>query len=458
MSETFTPHGYQVQGVELLTDAPGGVGLLLEPGLGKTIIALMAFLRLRDKYPGLQMLVVVPINPMYGTWPEEIAKWRQTCGLTSSIIHGTLKQREEALATDVDVYLVNPEGLRWLFAPAQKKLLPDWSLLCVDESTKFKRSTSKRSKLLKPHLKKFIWRWIMTGTIAPNGLEDLYGQVYIMDLGNSLGRYITHYRNKYFYQTGFGGYDWTPREGATEEVARAIDSKVLQLKAKDYIKMPEFILVKRKVKLPRKAYAAYQEMKKELIIEVAGVTVVASNQGAASMKCRQIANGAVYGVEGSVTHIHDAKLEALNDIMEETNGHPLLVMYEFKHDRERIQKYLGNDCVCITGLRGDSLIAALRSFNAGMVKYLLMHAHATHGINIQKACSHIVWFSIIWDLELLIQANCRLQRQGQTSPSVMCYMICAESTTDLCIIEALSEKACTQESIENALRKYCGMV
>jgi hypothetical protein len=199
-------------------------------------------------------------------------------------------------------------------------------------------------------------------------------------------------------------------------------------------------------------------MEKEFIIEMVEGTVVAANKGAAGMKCRQIANGAVYGEDGQVVLVHDHKLDELQDIMEETNGHPLLIVYEFKHDRDRIQSYLGDDCVCLTGLSGAPLKEALLDFNEGKIKYLLMHPATAHGMNIQKACSHIVWFSVTWDLELFIQSNTRLYRQGQTSRNVMCYLLASEDTIDQVVAKALASKARTQTSIENALRRYCGMV
>lgn len=453
----FTPHPYQQRGIDMLTSTLMGVGMGLDPGLGKTSIALAAFNQLYVQYPGIQMLVIVPINPMYGTWPAEMGKWDQFKHLTYSIIHGTPKQRKAALAKSADVYLINPEGIKWLFAQPSDDL-PDWKVLCIDESTKFKNSTGKRFKLLKAHLNDFYWRWILTGTLAPNGLGDLYGQAYILDQGAALGKYVTHFRHRYFYQTGFGGYEWTPKEGALEQITAAIEPRILQLKAEDYLDMPDMVQVTRKVKLDKNEYDIYQEMEKEFILELKeqDTTVIAANKGAAGMKCRQIANGAVYGEEQAVAQVHDHKLDELQDIIEETNGHPLLLMYEFGHDRSRIQKYLGDDCVCITGLKGDKLTSVLERFNTGKVKYLLMHPQSAHGMNIQKSCHHIVWFSIPWDLELFIQANTRLYRQGQTAPSVMCYLLTAESTIDEVVARTLSLKTHDQKSIERALRKYCG--
>jgi SNF2 family DNA or RNA helicase len=450
----FEPHPYQQRGIDLLLPV-GGAGLLLDPGLGKTAIALAAFENLKQHYPGVQMLVVVPINPMYGTWPSEMAKWNQFLGLTYSIIHGSPNERTIALNKKADIYLINPEGLKWLFHKERRKTLPDWKVLCIDESTKFKNSQAVRFKTLKKELDRFYWRWIMTGTVAPNGLQDLFGQMYILDKGEALGRYITHYRREFFYQAGYGGYSYTAKSGAAEEVTALIAPMVLQLKAEDYLKMPDLMKIERKVKLPPEARAIYKELEKEFIAEVEDSSVVAVSSAALGVKLRQVANGAVYDDAGDVVHIHDAKLEALDDIREETNGHPLLIMYEFKHDRDRMLAHLGEDVKCITGLTGADLNATLRQFNSGKIKYLLMHPGTAHGLNIQKQCHHIVWFGMIWNLEYYIQANTRLYRQGQTSQSVMCYHLVCEGTTDVAVSTGLLAKENVQAAIETNLRKYC---
>ena len=451
----FEPHPYQKRGIDLLMP-PGGTGLLLDPGLGKTSIALSAFAALKDSHPGLQMLVIVPINPMYGTWPAEMAKWNEFTGLTYSIIHGTPKQRAAALAVEADIYLINPEGLKWLFdQPA--KLHPDWKVLCVDESTKFKNSQTVRFKAFKKQLNQFYWRWIMTGTVAPNGLHDLYGQVYLMDQGVALGKNVTAFRREYFTQEGYGGYTYTAKFDSMKRITERIAPHVLQLKARDYIKMPDRVVVERKVKLPPEARTIYKQVEKEFIAEQGDRTIMATSSAAQGTKLRQIANGAVYDVEGSVVGMHDAKLEALDEIIEETNGHPLLIMYEFKHDRARIEAHLGKDVICITGVAGDHLTKALERFNQGSIKYLLMHPGSAHGMNIQKSCHHIVWFGIIWNLEHYIQANTRLERQGQTASAVMCYHLVCEATTDVVVSRALRLKSEAQAAIETSLREYCNV-
>jgi SNF2 family DNA or RNA helicase len=452
----FEPHAYQERGIKLLTP-PGGTGLCIDPGLGKTSMALAAFTHLKDHYPGIQMLVIVPINPMYGTWPAEMAKWNQFLGLTYSIIHGGPKAREAALRKEADIYLINPEGIKWLFNQHPDDR-PDWKVLCVDESTKFKNSQTVRFKAFKKQLDQFYWRWIMTGTFAPNGLEDLYGQVYIMDLGKALGKNITSYRREYFIQTGFGGYSYTPKFDSMERITERIAPHILQLKARDHIKMPDLMVIERKVALPLVARAIYKEIEKEFIAELGDSTVFAMSSAAQGTKLRQIANGAVYDTEGNAVHVHDVKLEALDEVREETNGHPLLIMYEFKHDRDRIAAHLGEDVVCITGMKGDRLTTVLEKFNSGTIKYLLMHPGSAHGMNIQKSCHHIVWFGIIWNLEHYIQANTRLERQGQTASAVMCYHLVCTGTTDVVVSRALRHKGDTQAAIETSLREYCHVV
>ena len=221
-----------------------GAGLLLDPGMGKTSTTLAAFDVLRDHGYAKKMLVVAPIKPMYGTWRQEADKWDEFKHFKFSVLHGSGKQA--ALSVDADIYLINPEGLAWLLA---QKDLPEWEVLCIDESTKFKNSNSKRFKLLKKKLPDFYYRWILTGTPSPNGLEDLFGQVYIMDLGVKLGKYITHFRNKYFQSSGFGGYTYTPIRGAMEEISELIAHMVLRLDAEDYLDMPEFNKIIRPVTL-----------------------------------------------------------------------------------------------------------------------------------------------------------------------------------------------------------------
>lgn len=393
--------------------------------------------------------MVVPIKPLYGTWRQEAQKWSDFAHLTFATLHGPKKAA--ALKEDKDVYLINPEGLAWLFA---QEVRPEFDVLCIDESTKFKNSQSKRSKLLQKHYGDFFYRWILTGTITPNGLEDLFGQVRIMDEGHSLGKYITKFRNQYFYSTGFGGYTYAPMEGATEQIVEKIAHMVLKLDAEDHLDMPDFNKIIRPVTLPQGAMDTYKEVEKEFLTSIGNQTIVAGNAAAAGTKCRQIANGRVYDEAHNALPVHPAKMEALEEIKEETNGSPLLVMYEFQHDVDAIKSVLGKDAVCITGLTGAKFERVQADFNAGKIPYLIAHGGNVHGLNIQGACHHMVWYGITWNLEDYIQSVWRLYRQGQQAKMVMCYLLVAQGTLDERVVKVLDHKQDVQTNIEDLLIQY----
>jgi len=444
----WTPHPYQIRAVETMVKQCGA-GQLLDPGMGKTTAALAAFEVLRGYDYAKKMLVIAPIKPMYGTWRQEARKWDDFNHFSFAILHGGKKA--EALQENVDIHIINPEGIAWL---SKQPNLPKWDVLCVDESTKFKRSNTARFKLLKKLMPEFYYRWILTGTIQPNGLLDLFGQVYIMDLGKNLGKYITHYKNKYFYTTGFGGYTFKPIPGAMEEIAENIAHMTLKLDAEDYLEMPEFNRIIRPVTLPPEAMAAYKEVEKEFIVQLKSGTVVAANAAAAGTKCRQIANGAVYDSENEVHFVHDAKVQALEEIVEETNGAPLLILYEFRHDLDCIMALLGKDAVCMTGVTGIRLERTIDRFNSGELKYLIAYAGSTHGLNIQGYCHHMVWYGITWNLEHYIQTVWRLYRQGQSAKMVLCYMLVATGTLDERVVDVLDHKENDQAKLEQLLMDY----
>ena len=448
MSKPFVPHGYQDRGIRLLLSS-AGAGLWLDPGMGKTSTALAAFDILQEQDLAQKMLVVAPINPMYDTWPKEPQKWEEFKHLKVCIVHG--KNKKKALEEEADIYIVNPEGLVWYLDQPNR---PKCEILCVDESTKFKNPQSKRFKKLRKHLHEFERRWTLTGTPAPNGLLDLFSQVFIMDRGEALGQYITHFKNKYFYQTGFGGYTWSPFPDSLDAISTAIAPMILKLDAEDYLDMPEFNKVKIPIELDSKSMMMYKEIQDEFLLTLGENTVVAANAAAAGTKCRQIANGALYIENKEWTEVHDKKIKALENIVEETNGHPLFILYEFEHDRHRIQEFLGKDCVCITGVSGPKLNKISEDFNSGKIKYLLAHPGSSHGLNIQGHCFHMVWFGITWNLEHFIQAVWRLYRQGQSSSMVMCYLLVAQGTLDERVVEVLNHKEAEQEELENLLIQF----
>lgn len=422
----------------------------MDPGMGKTATSLAAFETLRNVGYAKRMLVVAPIKPMYTTWRQEAQKWDDFNHFKFNIIHGSGK--EAALSnTGIDIDLINPEGLVWLLNHDE---LPEWDVLCIDESTKFKSPSSKRFKLLKKHLYKFYYRWILTGTITPNGLMDLFSQVYVMDLGKNLGKYITKFRNEYFYQSGYGGYTYSPRREAYEEISEKIAHMVLKLDAEDYLAMPEFNRIIRPVVLPEEAMEKYKQVEQQFITELKGQHIVAANAAAAGTKCRQIANGRVYDEVKDIHFVHDAKEQALEEIVEETNGQPLLILYEFKHDLDAIMGLLGKDAICITGVTGAKLEKVVENFNTGKLKYMVAHGGSTHGLNIQGYCYHMVWYGITWNLEHYIQTVWRLYRQGQSAKMVLCYLLVATGTLDEQVVKVLDHKEADMKKLENLLIQY----
>lgn len=431
----------------LLGQAVGG--LFLDPGLGKTSISLATFKILKQQGYVRSALIVAPLRPIYKVWPDEIEKWQEFGELSYTILHGPNKHQN--LKLDCDLYLINPEGLIWLLSE-RKELPVPWDVLIIDESTRFKDATTKRFKLLKPHVGNFKRRWILTGTPVPNGLSDLFGQIYILDLGRSLGKYITHFRSQFYVRAGYNLYEWIPREGAFSEVVEKVKPLIFQLSAEDYLKMPAIVERYVEVTLPKEAMKIYQEVEEEFISVLASSTLVAANAAVAGVKCRQIANGAVYDEARNVLHIHDEKVEALESILEELGPTPTLICYEFTHDRDRILSKFPEIPVLGSGLSPQKLSSLIDGFNRGNVPRLLGHpASMGHGLNLQGSCHHIVWFCITWNLEHYDQAIARIYRQGQKSDRVFVYHIVAKGTRDERVVKVLTAKDHDQQALLKAL-------
>jgi len=409
----------------------------------------MAFKILKQKGLVGKALIIAPLRPMRKVWPDEIKKWAEFADITYTIVHGSSK--EAALAKDVDVYIINPEGIPWLFDAKRKR--PEFDVLIVDESTKFKNSSTQRFKVLKPHLASFSRRWILTGTPVPNGLLDLFGQIYILDLGRSLGRFITHYRQEFFVPSGYGGYEWKPQPDAFERITTTISPLILQLSAEEYLEMPELVSQNLTVSLPPTSRKLYDELEKDFLVQMeSGEEVIALNAAAAGTKLRQIANGALYTGTDTWKELHEEKLEALESLLEELNGHSVLIFYEYRHDAERISNRIGN-VPNLSGVVGGKFDELCDGFNRGDIPHLLAHpASAGHGLNLQGNCHHIVWFGIPWNLEHYDQAIARVYRQGQSAEKVFVYHIVAEDTKDEDVAKALNMKDRTQQSVLAALK------
>lgn len=445
---TWLPKPYQFEAVKFLLEHCNA-GIFLDPGMGKTSTTLTAIDVMKRKGAIGPVLIIAPIRPMYKVWPDEIRKWGHTAHLKYTILHGDNKDKH--LNDVADIYLLNPEGLKWFMAAdGMEKIKPD--MLVIDESTKFKDYSTARFKLLKPWLKKFKRRVILTGEPAPNGYMDLFGQIYIADEGNALGRFITHYRAQYFYPTGFGGYEYKLQTGAAEKIQERIKPLVMRLAAEDHLEMPELIFNDILIDLPDNARGIYKQFEDDFLVEIGDATIVSTNAAAVGSKCRQVANGGVYDEFHLTHHIHDHKTAALVDLVEQLQGNPLLVAYEFQHDLERIQRALP-DAPCLTGASGPKLERMIDGFNRGDIPVLVGHpASAGHGLNLQAACHHVCFYGLTWDLDLYHQFYKRVWRQGQPSNRVFVHRILADKTLDRTVARVLYQKDATQTHFLNAIR------
>jgi hypothetical protein len=476
--QLWKPHPYQVKGIRWLL-SHNGAGLFLDPGLGKTSITLAALSVLKEEgYLRKGALVVAPLRPLYNVWDSdnpdsESRKWTNFHHLKIVMLHGDNKERN--LREKADIYLINPDGLRWL---AQQRKFSDFDVLVVDESTMFKHVSTQRFKTLREYLPRFARRWILTGTPSPNGLMDLFGQIFICDLGNALGRWITHYRRSFFNPTGYGGYTWVPQDGAEERIYRAIEPLVLRMSEEDYLKLPPLhgALAHTKTKpsiikidLPPSARKVYNQLEELFFTELEDGSVTASNAGVKSIKLRQVANGGIYldkgaeevNVRGLVAGnrrwslIHDAKSEAVCERIEERSATSTVVSYEFNHDlvRMRQQSMLKNMPAIGEGtMREDTLLA--QDWNRGKLEILAVNpASFARGSNMQRGGDALIFHSMTYNFEHYDQLIRRFWRQGRKIPFFVDHII-AGDTVDLAMVSAINRKNRTQKGLLDALRAY----
>lgn len=441
---------YQHRGVEFIKSHPN-CALWVDCGLGKTATTMAALGDHLQVCMVHKVLVVAPKKVTVETWPDELKKWSGLFSfpVQSSLIVGTPKQRVTASEKTADIYLVNIENLVWLI----KKYGQTWPWDCVilDESSKFKDGSTKRFKALKSVLSKITTMIQLTGTPAPNGLMGLWAQIFLLDRGERLGRTITGFRRKYFDAQRRGEYtEYTIKEGAEEEIYELVSDVVFRLDGDDYLKMDPIKNVHHRVTLPNEAVEFYQQLVRDLIVELedSDQVVTAINKAVLTNKLLQCANGAVYVDEsetGEWKHIHDEKLDILEHIINET-GSPVLVAYNFKHDLVRLRERFP-DAVDVKETN------AVERWNRGEIPILLAHpASAGHGLNLQAGGHVMVWFGLNWSLELYQQFNARLRRKGQTKP-VICHHLIAEDTVDEKVLDALDGKDLTQSALLDALKE-----
>ena len=442
----FQPHAYQSYCIRrLITDE--AIGLFLDMGLGKTVITLSAINDL--KYNRLQVrkaLVVAPKKVAESTWTAEAAKWEHLRLLRVQTVLGSQAQRIRALNTPADVYVINRENVPWL-VEYYKNAWP-FDMVVLDELSSFKNHQSKRFKALKwvrPHIKRIVG---LTGTPAPNGLLDLWAQIYLLDMGERLGKYVTHYRERYFVPN-YHGFGYRPKPGAEEAIQRKIADICVSMRAEDYLELPDLVSNVIPVALDAKAVRMYRELERQMLLNVDDDTITAANAAALTNKLMQLCNGAVYGEDRQVHEIHDCKIEAFLELIEQLNGKPALVFYTFQHDLYRLKRALAK-----TGLRVRELRTPedQNDWNAGKIDVLLAHpASAGHGLNLQDGGNHVVWFGLTWSLELYQQAVSRLHRQGQKQKVIVHHLVVQEGI-DKDVMDALENKATTQDRLLDALR------
>jgi len=442
----YSPHEYQTYATNFILEHPISA-VFLDMGLGKSVITLTSIFDLAlDSFLICKVLVIAPLRVARDTWPAEIEKWDHLKGLTYSVAIGNEAERKRALMKTVDIYLINRENVDWLVT---KSNLPfDYDMVVVDELSSFKAYGSKRFKALRrvrPKVKRIVG---LTGTPSGNGLMDLWAEIGILDMGQRLGRFITHYRNSFFAPDKCNQqivFSYKPLPGAEDEIYRRISDITISMKNTDYLKMPECVINEIPVRLSDKEKKVYDTMKKDLVLSLEGQEIDAGSAASLSNKLLQMANGAVYTDGGSVVNIHDRKLDALEDILEAANGKPVLIAYWYKHDLQRILERFPAE-------RLDS-VDSIKRWNDGEIPIAVIHpASAGHGLNLQAGGSTLVWFGLTWSLELYQQTNARLWRQGQSSETVVIHHILTENTIDEQIMRALMQKERTQSALIAAVK------
>lgn len=402
-----------------------------------------------------KVLVIAPLRVARDTWPAEIRKWDHLRDLDVSVIVGDAKTRTAAINRPAMVYIINRENTKWLVEYYEKNGRRwDFDCVVIDELSSFKNHQSQRFKWLRK-IRPYVKRWIgLTGTPTSNGLMDLWAEIGILDGGERLGRFIGRYREAYFRpgamnpHTGIV-YQYTIRPGAEEQIYRKISDITISMKALDYLKMPEYVSVSHEVQMSSAERDIYDRMKNDLIIPLEDGDIDAVNAASLSNKLLQMSNGAVYDENQSVRLIHQRKLEMLEDLIEAANGQPVLVAYWFRHDKARIQEYLKS-----TGCETREIKESkdIQDWNAGKIPVALIHpASAGHGLNIQDGGHILIWFGLTWSLELYMQANARLWRQGQKN-TVTIHHIITKGTVDEDVMAALEAKDVTQEKLIAAVK------
>lgn len=440
----FKPHDYQERAIEFILNHENSA-LFLDMGLGKTVITLTAlYSMLFDRFTATKVLVIAPLTVAWNTWSLEAEKWEHLQGLKISKILGTAAERRKALQEDAEVYVINRENVVWLV-----KELKTWpfDVVVIDELSSFKSNQSKRFKALK-YVRPYIDHVIgLTGTPASNSMMDLWAEMYLVDQGERLGKTLTWYRSNYFkpgWSNGYVVYKWQLLPGAKDIITEKLSDISVSMSAQDYLSLPDKVETDIFIDLDSKALKAYQQLEREALTTVDDTEIEGINAAAIMSKLLQASNGFLYDETHAVHRLHSAKLEALEELIEQAQS-PVLVFYEFKADLEDLAK--------LKGARQLSGPKDIEDWNAGKINILLAHpASAGYGLNLQEGGHIVVWYGLTWSLEQYQQANARLYRQGQKD-TVFIYHILAKGTADEDVKKALEDKDMSQSALLNALKE-----
>ena len=441
----YTAHGYQKKATERILQQKH-VGLFLDMGLGKTVITLTAIKELIEDFAIWKVLVIAPKRVAEDTWSREHEKWDHLSGLRISKVLGTPAQRMKALKAEADIYVIGRDNVKWLVELMGKSW--PFDMVVIDELSSFKNPSAQRFKALRKVIPASDRVVGLTGTPSPNGLMDLWAEIYLLDRGERLGTTISAYREKYFRagaRNGYIVYKWEPYSYSQKEIERKISDICMSMSAEDYLELPERIDNEIKIRLSEKEMKQYDQMERDQLLRIDDEAVVALNAAAVMNKLLQMANGSVYADGGDVVKIHEKKLDALEEIID-TTGEPVLIFYSFRHDLEAIKRRIP-DAKELGGAED------IKAWNDGKIQVLLCHpASVGYGLNLQEGGHVIVWYGLTWSLELYQQANARLFRQGQQKAVIIHHLI-AEGTVDEQVMKALQHKDTSQSALLAALKE-----
>ena len=448
----FTPHAYQQHCIEKIQEIKK-IGLFLDMGLGKTVTTLTAIKDLKyNRFQVRKVLVIAPKKVAEGTWTKEKDKWDHTKMLRVSPVLGSLSKRIRALNTPADIYIINRENVVWL-VDYYRNAWP-FDMVVVDESSSFKSHTAKRFKALASmggHIDRLIE---LTGTPSPNGLNDLWSQVFLLDGGERLGKKYTQFRERYFDPGDRGNnviYNYKVKPGSEGSILEKISDICISMKSEDYLQLPDVTYNQIPVILDPKSSKAYYDLEAKMVLALpeAEEEISVTSAAALSNKLLQLANGALYDEDHNVHEIHNCKIEAFMELIESLQGKPALVFYNYQHDRDRILKALKD-----SGLRVRELKTTQDEddWNNREIDILLTHpASSAYGLNLQQGGNHVIWFGLNWNYELYTQANKRLHRQGQKEKVIIHHLVCS-GTRDEDVMQALDRKDDVQNWVMESLK------